>query len=255
MNSLTIFMTILVFAVDLSLALECNCCGDTEKLQMVSCRHYYCNTCTNKFTRCTTCRTEFILGNNNRTALNVLKCAVCGNVKEIKKGSSCTHIHCENCLHYITNCFTCKKIIRDAQILTCSICSLPNILYEENNKIYCTSCQSLGFVPQETGASSSRQNNAPPQFGVWPFNQNNVRPQFGVPTSNQSVPSETEDPLSNQSVPSETEDPLSNQSVPSETEDPLSNQSVPSETEDPLSNQCDDTEGSNRPPILYNFFS
>ncbi|XP_050547506.1 uncharacterized protein LOC126909134 isoform X25 [Daktulosphaira vitifoliae] len=228
MNSLTIFMTILVFAVDLSLALECNCCGDTEKLQMVSCRHYYCNTCTNKFTRCTTCRTEFILGNNNRTALNVLKCAVCGNVKEIKKGSSCTHIHCENCLHYITNCFTCKKIIRDAQILTCSICSLPNILYEENNKIYCTSCQSLGFVPQETGASSSRQNN--------------VRPQFGVPTSNQSVPSETEDPLSNQSV-------------PSETEDPLSNQSVPSETEDPLSNQCDDTEGSNRPPILYNFFS
>ncbi|XP_050547496.1 uncharacterized protein LOC126909134 isoform X15 [Daktulosphaira vitifoliae] len=241
MNSLTIFMTILVFAVDLSLALECNCCGDTEKLQMVSCRHYYCNTCTNKFTRCTTCRTEFILGNNNRTALNVLKCAVCGNVKEIKKGSSCTHIHCENCLHYITNCFTCKKIIRDAQILTCSICSLPNILYEENNKIYCTSCQSLGFVPQMARASSSRQNN--------------VRPQFGVPTSNQSVPSETEDPLSNQSVPSETEDPLSNQSVPSETEDPLSNQSVPSETEDPLSNQCDDTEGSNRPPILYNFFS
>ncbi|XP_050547145.1 uncharacterized protein LOC126908867 isoform X3 [Daktulosphaira vitifoliae] len=118
MNSLTIFMIILVLAIDFSLAFECSGCGKVKLLQMVSCRHYFCNTCRNKITQCNMCKEYFKIGNSeNTTGVNLLKCSNCSEVYKLRV-SSCSHIHCNYCISNLLGCTICKINFSDAQILS-----------------------------------------------------------------------------------------------------------------------------------------
>ncbi|XP_050527058.1 uncharacterized protein LOC126897467 isoform X8 [Daktulosphaira vitifoliae] len=129
MNSPTIFMAILVLAVDFSLA---------------------------------TSIIHFILIIEE----NLLSCGFCNSHSNLKQVSPCSHVYCGPCKSKLLDCLLCKKNITMDIVknLRCSICNNKYDIFKKSDKVYCSRCNDLGKVPQETEASSSRQNVVPNEF-------------------------------------------------------------------------------------------
>ncbi|XP_050527054.1 uncharacterized protein LOC126897467 isoform X4 [Daktulosphaira vitifoliae] len=167
MNSLTIFMAILVLAVDFSLVLNCAVCTGNNVVKKSRCGHYYCISCRKIFTQCTKCGKVIDFDNNDDTiGEDILKCTFCGLYTTLMT-ASCSHIFCQTCTSYTSNCRKCRKefTIDTDECLSCSSCFAIRNLRIISNNIYCTNCISKGKHLRRTGgASSSRQNDVATEY-------------------------------------------------------------------------------------------
>ncbi|XP_050527055.1 uncharacterized protein LOC126897467 isoform X5 [Daktulosphaira vitifoliae] len=149
MNSPTIFMAILVLAVDFSLAtskenlLSCGFCNSHSNLKQVSpCSHVYCGPCKSKLLDCLLCKKNITMD-----IVKNLRCSICNNKYDIFKKSDKVY------------CSRCNDLGNIPQEIEASLSK--QILVPQEIE---ASSFSQSKVPQETEASSSRQNVVPNEF-------------------------------------------------------------------------------------------
>ncbi|XP_050527057.1 uncharacterized protein LOC126897467 isoform X7 [Daktulosphaira vitifoliae] len=143
MNSPTIFMAILVLAVDFSLA---------------------------------TSIIHFILIIEE----NLLSCGFCNSHSNLKQVSPCSHVYCGPCKSKLLDCLLCKKNITMDIVknLRCSICNNKYDIFKKSDKVYCSRCNDLGNIPQEIEASLSKQSKVPQETEASSSRQNVVPNEF-----------------------------------------------------------------------------